>query len=117
MHINITGRHLEVTSAMRQYVEDKITKLTRHFDQIIDVNVILYLESDMQVAEATLFVSGADIVAKSFDRNMYAAIDSLQDKLDRQVIRYKEKVKSHKVDKNIILATDSLDDAESSAAE
>lgn len=117
MHINITGRHLEITSAMRQYVEEKIAKLTRHFDQIIDVNVILYLESDMQVAEATIFVSGADIVAKSFNRNMYAAIDGLQDKLDRQVIRYKERIKSHKVDKNCFIETDFLSDGESSAAE
>ena len=110
MNINITGRHIDVTLSMRSYIESKISKLTRHFDQIIDVNVILYLESDFHIAEATIFVSGADIIAKANDRDMYAAIDMLQAKLDRQVVRHKERLKSHKVDKETIIPVDDLNE-------
>ena len=98
MQIQITGRHLEVTEALKSYVESKLGKLSQHFDHIIDMHVILDVEKaekDVQVAEARVSVPGNDIVAKAEGESMYAAIDSLKDKLDRQVIKRKQKMKSH----------------------
>ncbi len=102
MQIQITGRHLEITPSMKEYVGAKMTKLTRHFDHILDAHVVLYVERGKQIAEATILVPGHDVVAKADGKNMYAAIDLLQDKLDRQVTKLKEKLKSHKVDKTIL---------------
>lgn len=93
MQINITGRHVEVTTALRDYVTNKFAKLERHFDHINNVYVILDVEKLVQKAEATLHVNGGEIFATADHQDMYAAIDSLIDKLDRQVIKYKEKIK------------------------
>ena len=93
MQINITGRHVEVTTALRDYVTTKFAKLERHFDHINNVYVILDVEKLVQKAEATLHVNGGDIFAASDHQDMYAAIDGLIDKLDRQVIKHKEKIK------------------------
>jgi putative sigma-54 modulation protein len=91
MNIHITGHHVEVTPAIRDYVHSKLERITRHFDPVIDVNVILSVEKLHHKCEATVHVRGKDIFAESDDANMYAAIDSLSDKLDRSVIKHKEK--------------------------
>ena len=95
MNLNITGHHIEVTPAIREYVREKISKVTRHFDQVIDVNVILSVEKLVQKAEVNLHVSGKAIFVQAEDANLYAAIDSLTDKLDRQVVKHKEKNADH----------------------
>ncbi len=95
MNLNVTGHHLEVTPAIRDYVGSKMERITRHFDHVIDVNVILSVEKLVQKVEATIHVAGKDIFAESQDADMYAAIDSLADKLDRQVVKHKEKNGGH----------------------
>ena len=95
MNLNITGHHVEVTPAIREYVTEKIGKVTRHFDQVIDVTVILSVEKLVQKAEVNVHVSGKDIFVQAEDANLYAAIDILTDKLDRQVVKHKEKNGNH----------------------
>lgn len=95
MQINLTGHHVDITDSLRNYVDTKFTKLERHFDHINNVHVILNVEKLNQKAEATLHLSGAEVFATSEHNDMYAAIDGLIDKLDRQVIRHKEKIKRH----------------------
>ncbi|QOL26896.1 ribosome hibernation promoting factor [Thalassotalea sp. LPB0316] len=95
MQINLSGHHVEVTDSMREYVNSKFAKLERHFDHINNVHVVLNVEKLQQIAEATLHLNGGEIHASSDDKDMYAAIDSLVDKLDRQVIKHKEKLKKH----------------------
>jgi len=92
MQINLTGRHVEVTTALRDYVNNKFAKLERHFDHINNVHVILDVEKLVQKAEATLHLNGKEIFAVSEHQDMYASIDGLIDKLDRQVIKHKEKL-------------------------
>lgn len=96
MHINVTGHHVEITDPLRDYVGSKFEKLERHFDHVIDVHVILTVEKLRQKAESTIHVNGANIFADSIDEDMYAAIDGLVDKLDRQVIKHKEKIQDHR---------------------
>lgn len=91
MNLTITGHHLDVTPAIRGYVEEKMDRITRHFDQVIDVTVILSVEKLKHRAEVNLHVRGKDIYVEADDADMYAAIDSLADKLDRQVVKHKEK--------------------------
>jgi putative sigma-54 modulation protein len=95
MNLTVTGHHVEVTAALRAYVEEKMERLERHFDNVTDVTVILSVEKQRQKAEATLNVRGSTIFADTVDADMYAAIDLLTDKLDRQLIRHKEKIKDH----------------------
>ncbi|WP_313085610.1 ribosome hibernation-promoting factor, HPF/YfiA family [Pseudomonas sp.] len=95
MQINITGLHLEITEALRDYVEEKFERLERHFDRIIAVQVILQVEKLRQKAEASLHVAGREVVANAEHSDMYAAIDLLVDKLDRQLIKHKEKQLDH----------------------
>ena len=95
MQINLTGHHVDITDSLRNYVDTKFSKLERHFDHISNVHVILNVEKLNQKAEATMHLSGAEVFASSEDPDMYAAIDSMIDKLDRQVIRHKEKLKRH----------------------
>ncbi|BDX05195.1 ribosome hibernation promoting factor [Planctobacterium marinum] len=95
MQINLSGHHVEITDSLRDYVDTKFTKLERHFDHINNVYVILNVEKLNQKAEATLHLDGGEVFATSEHKDMYAAIDSLIDKLDRQVIKHKEKLKSH----------------------
>ncbi|HPE79801.1 MAG: ribosome-associated translation inhibitor RaiA [Chromatiaceae bacterium] len=96
MQVNLTGHHVDITDALRAYVDEKIARLERHFDHVTNVHVILSVEKLEKKAEATVHVAGADVFADAVHQDMYAAIDSLVDKLDRQVIRHKEKVKSHR---------------------
>ncbi|MBD3585868.1 MULTISPECIES: ribosome hibernation promoting factor [Salinimonas] len=95
MQINLTGHHIDITDSLRNYVDTKFSKLERHFDHISNVHVILNVEKLNQKAEATVHLSGAEVFASSENTDMYAAIDSMVDKLDRQVIKHKEKLKKH----------------------
>ncbi len=95
MQINLTGHHVDITDSLREYVDSKFTKLERHFDHINNVHVILNVEKLSQKAEATVHLTGGEVFATSEHNDMYAAIDSLIDKLDRQVIKHKEKIKRH----------------------
>ncbi|WP_423185397.1 ribosome hibernation promoting factor [Alishewanella sp. d11] len=95
MQINLTGRHVEITEALRDYVDSKFSKLERHFENINNVHVILNVEKLKQIAEAKVNLNGGEVFAISEDENMYAAIDQLIDKLDRQVIKHKEKLSRH----------------------
>lgn len=96
MQLDITGHHVEITDSMREYVNEKFDRIIRHFDNVTDSHVILSVEKQVQKAEATVLVKGSKIFADATDEDMYAAIDALMDKLDRQVIKHKEKVKSHR---------------------
>jgi len=96
MQMSVTGHHVEITDALRSYVEDKFQKLERHFDHVTNVHVILSVEKLQQKAEATMHISGADIFADAIHEDMYAAIDALLDKLDRQVLKHKEKIQSRR---------------------
>ncbi|OAI10536.1 hypothetical protein A1359_16635 [Methylomonas lenta] len=91
MQVSITGHHVEVTEALKAHVEDKFSKLKRHFDNVVDVHVILTVEKLEQKAEATVQISGAKLYADDTQADMYVAIDNMIDKLDRQVVKYKEK--------------------------
>lgn len=95
MQINLTGHHLDITESLRNYVNDKFERIQRHFDHINNVHVILQVDKLRQIAEAKLNVNGGEIFANSESEDMYAAIDTLVDKLDRQVIRHKEKMSRH----------------------
>ena len=91
MQIKITGHHVEVTEALRNFVNEKFQRLERHFEHVIDTHVILSVEKLVQKAEATVHVNGANLFAEQEHSDLYAAIDGLIDKLDRQTIKYKEK--------------------------
>ena len=91
MHISISGQHLDVTDAIRDYTETKLTKLTRHSDAITRIEVVLRVEKERQIAEASIHVSGADLHPSSEHDDMYASLDLLTDKLDRQLLKHKEK--------------------------
>ena len=95
MNLQISGHHLEVSPAIRDYVSQKLQKVTRHFDHIIDIHVVLSVEKLNQKAEVTLHVPGKDIFVESIDPNLYAAVDDITDKLDRQVQKYKQKIQDH----------------------
>jgi len=96
MQISLTGHHVDITDALKNYVDNKFERLGRHFDNVTNVHVILSIEKMRQKAEATMHVNGANVFADSVHEDMYAAIDVLTDKLDRQVIKHKEKLKSHR---------------------
>ena len=91
MNLNVSGHHLEVTPAIRSYVLSKLERVGRHFDHVIDAHVILTVDKQRQKAEVTLHVRGKDLHCECEDADLYAAIDLLADKLDRQVLRYKDK--------------------------
>lgn len=95
MQLNLTGHHVDITPALRDYVNAKMEKVERHFDNVTDAHVILTVEKLRHKAEATIHVTGGNIYADSVEADMYAAIDAMIDKLDRQVKRHKEKLKSH----------------------
>ena len=95
MNLTISGRHMPVTPAIRSYVESKLSRIRRHFDHVIDVNVILAADHLTQKAEVTCHVAGKDIFVESDDPDLYAAIDALADKLDRSIIKYKDRLHTH----------------------
>ncbi len=92
MNLELSGHHLEITPAIRSYVTDKVSRITRHFDHVIDAHVILTANKTRQKAEVTLHVRGKDLHCESEEDDLYAAIDLLADKLDRQVLKYKDKL-------------------------
>ncbi|MCB1615544.1 MAG: ribosome-associated translation inhibitor RaiA [Pseudomonadales bacterium] len=96
MQINISGHHVDISPSLRDYVTNKLDRLNRHHDHITNTDVTLIVDKLEQKAEATVHVSGADLFANSVSTDMYAAIDSLTDKLDRQLIKYKEKLRNHR---------------------
>jgi putative sigma-54 modulation protein len=96
MNIYLTGHHVEITPAIRDYVSSKLQRITHHFDHVIDVNVVLTVEKLNQKVEASVHVRGKDIHCESTDGDMYAAIDGLIDKLDRTIIKHKEKSLGHR---------------------
>lgn len=95
MQINLSGQHLDVTPALKRYVSSKLERLERHFDHVSNAHVVLKIEKLHQKAEATIHVSGAALYADAVADDMYAAIDALIDKLDRQIKRHKEKLTDH----------------------
>ncbi len=95
MQLSLTGHHVEVTPALRSYVEKKLERIARHFEQVIDVHVTLTVEKLRHKAEATLHMSGNALHADAIDGNMYASIDMLTDKIDRLVMKHKEKRRDH----------------------
>ena len=95
MQLHVTGHHVDITPALKKYVRTKLTRIVRHFDHVTDIHSILTVEKLRHKAEATIMVSGRKIYAEATDENMYAAIDLLIDKLDRQVKKYKEKLTDH----------------------
>lgn len=96
MQVIVTGHHLEITDSLRAHVNTRFEKLGRHFDNVTDVHVILSIEKLMQKAEATVHINGAKLFAEDHQEDMYAAIDDMVDKLDRQITKHKEKVTSHR---------------------
>ncbi len=100
MNLTISGHHLEVTPALRSYVTTKLDRITRHFEQVVDVKVLLSVEKQKekerrQRAECNIHVKGNDIFAESTHEDLYAAVDELVDKLDRQVVRHKDRIRDH----------------------
>ncbi len=95
MQINLSGHHVDITESLREYVVSKMERIERHFDNVSNVHVVLSVEKQRQKAEATLNLTGTQVHAESVDENMYPAIDSLIDKLDRQVKKHKEKKSDH----------------------
>ncbi len=91
MQVNLTGHHVEITDALRQYVLGKLERIERHYEQATSVNVILSVEKLQQKAEMTVHVAGNDLHADAVQENLYTAIDLLIDKIDRQIKRHKEK--------------------------
>ena len=105
MNLNLTGHHLEITPAIRAYVINKLERVTRHFDHVIDVSVVLSVDKLQRIVEANVHVRGKDIHAEAIEPDMYAAIDCLADKLNRQVLKYKEKLSAHRGDREAIERT------------
>jgi putative sigma-54 modulation protein len=92
MNLHLSGHHLELTPAIRDYLTSKLDRLERHFDQVIDINVILSVEREQRRAEGSIHVRGKDLFAETRNPDMYAAIDALVDKLDRQLVKHKERL-------------------------
>ena len=95
MQVNLTGHHIDITPAIRDYIDEKLTRIERHFENATDIHLVLTVEKLEHKAEATMHVRGSTLHAHSVDSDMYAAIDSLADKLDRQLIKHKQKSRGH----------------------
>ncbi len=95
MNLNVSGHHLDITPAIQSYIEEKLARISRHFDQVMDVDIILSINKLDQKIEAKVHLSGKDLFCEAIDADMYAAIDGLADKLDRAVLKYKEKLVDH----------------------
>ena len=96
MNLHLSGRHLDITPAIRNYVLEKLGRVTRHFDQVIDLHVTMSVEKLQHKIECSVHVAGRDMHVEAIDADMYAAIDALADKLDRQVLKHKEKLTIHR---------------------
>jgi putative sigma-54 modulation protein len=102
MELTVTGRQVEVTPPMRDYVRNKLDRISKHFDQLLDAHIILSVEKLQQSAEATINVSGKTFHAEANGQDAYAAIDGLVDKLDTQIKKHKEKITEHHRDKRVL---------------
>ena len=96
MQLHISGHHLDITSAIKNHTNEKLSKIKHHFDNVMNVNMILVVQKDVQKAEATIHLSGADLFAKAQSSDMYVSIDQLINKLDSQIIKHKEKLHNHR---------------------
>ncbi len=96
MQLNISGHHLDITEAIKQHSLEKLSKIKHHFDHLININMILEVQKDVQTAEATIHVSGADLFAKAQSNDMYISIDKMVNKLDAQIRKHKEKLNDHR---------------------
>lgn len=96
MQVSISGHHVDLTDSMQSYIQTKMARIERHFDQVVDIHVVLSVEKQRQKAEATAHVAGNNIHAESENEDMYVAIDQVIDKLDRQVKKHKEKLTNHR---------------------
>lgn len=96
MQINFTGHQMEVTPALKAFTQEKFNKLERHFDKITSIHVIFVIEKLQQIAEAKILITKAEVVAQAESENMYTSIDLLVDKLDKQLIKHKEKIQDHR---------------------
>lgn len=96
MQINITGHRFDVTPALRAFTKEKFDRLERHYDHITAINVVFDVEKLRQIAEATILVAKGELHASSEAEDMYSAIDTLVDKLNRQLIKHKEKIHDHR---------------------
>ncbi len=100
MNLNLTGRHLEITPAIRQHVTDKLAKIKNHFDNVLDVTIVLSVDKLRQKAEGSVHLSGKNVFVECDDENLYVAIDSMIEKLDRQIIKHKEKFEARRHDES-----------------
>ena len=96
MQLSISGHHLDITEAIKQHSTEKLSKIKHHFDHLININMVSGVEKDVQKAEATIHVSGADLFAKAESSDMYASIDQMVNKLDSQIRKHKEKLNDHR---------------------
>lgn len=95
MNLTISGHHLDVTDALREYITRKLQRVERHFDHLIDATVILSVDKLAHKAEITLHARGATLHAEAVEEDMYAAIDHMMDRLDRQTLKHKERLRDH----------------------
>ncbi|MCB1739734.1 MAG: ribosome-associated translation inhibitor RaiA [Gammaproteobacteria bacterium] len=95
MQLNVSGHHVDMSDSLKNYVQTKLARLERHFDNVTNVNVVLTVEKQARKAEASVNVSGGQLFANAESDDMYAAIDALADKLDRQIRKHKEKLSDH----------------------
>ena len=112
MQLNITGHHIEVTDSLKNYVEEKLERLEKHFDHVNNVHVILTVEKLRQKAEATVNVNGASLFADATEEDMYASIDAMTDKLDRQIKKHKEKLKDHHQNEGVQVKHQAVEETE-----
>jgi putative sigma-54 modulation protein len=121
MNLTISGHHLDVTPAIREYVQNKLERITRHFDQVIDSHVILCIDNltekdKRQQAEINLRVAGKIVHVTSAAHDLYAAIDMLMDRLDRQVQKYKQMLQNHSHTAHKRMANEPTEGDEAAAA-
>lgn len=95
MQINVSGHQMDITEPLRHYAQEKIARIQKHFDHVTNTNVVLHVEKNRHKAEATIHAKGAILHANAEGVDMYAALDALVDKLDRQVLKHKEKSRDH----------------------
>ncbi len=95
MQITVSGRQIEVTESLRSYAAEKIGRVQKHFDHMTTGNIVLQVERNLHKADVTLHAKGATLAASGEAKDMYAAIDQVADRLDRQVLKHKEKLADH----------------------
>jgi putative sigma-54 modulation protein len=95
MQVNLTGHHVEITPALKDYLNNKMSRIERHFDSVTSIKCILTVEKLRHKAEAKVNVTGSTLYAEAVQDDMYAAIDGMVDKLDRQIVKHKEKLTDH----------------------